>query len=73
MKMHDTQPSIEEEYLNIAIQTVLYRYRNKLHTLTDSNDDNRDAMFRTIAKEIAYQATAMKKLTDDAIKEMSRS
>lgn len=71
MKSHGS--SIEEEYLKIAIQTVLYRYRNNLQALLkDASSDRCDNLLQTMAEEITVQARTMKKLTDDAIRDLAR-
>lgn len=69
--MYFTGSSMEEEHLTIAIQTVLYRYRKQLQNLSNDNQETaQDELLKTMAEEITWQAITMKRLTDDAMKEI---
>jgi hypothetical protein len=68
--MYESNISSNDPYLEIAIQTVLYRYKNQLQDSSSYDDEN---LFKEIAAEIKARTSQFKNITDLTLKQLEEN
>ncbi|GEM_PF-3002889 len=66
----DKTTCIDSRYLTIAIQSVLFHYRNRLDEIHTTNDDGQERLIREMASEITYTAKHIEALTDQTMQRL---
>ncbi|GIQ69867.1 hypothetical protein DUZ99_07205 [Xylanibacillus composti] len=66
----DKTTCIDSRYLTIAIQSVLFHYRNRLDEIHSNNDAGQERLIKEMADEITHTARHIEALTDQTMRRL---
>lgn len=66
----DKTTCIDSRYLTIAIQSVLFHYRNRLDEIHSDNDEGQEQLIKEMAQDITDTAKHIEALTDQTMRRL---